>query len=732
MIRKLTLFFIVSVLSLSLKAQPYDTLSIQDIQMVSQANLLNCVDSSFYRGDTVVVMGTVVMDALVDDPQNPGQQVPSAQAAGGRNIWIQSGTGPFSGIDLFTDDDVVAVPVPGTDVLDLTAGDSVAVTGIILEFGFGSENETEIIPINIDLVDIERPVFVNPVSVGDLNDDMQVNQFETGEQWEGTYVELTNLRIERRSTFSNGTRVSLICSDQDGNLVNISDRFLAARLSGNGGTFVPPPPSAVFDTIRGVVVHSPNGCTNDNGRGYEIFPFKAEDYVVGISPPIISGANRNPITPTETQDVNVFASIEDPDGNVISASLFYAVGASNTSFLEVPMSATGNTYTAMIPNTAFSDGNIVKYYISATDDSSLVSNSPPSAETAPFFFAVNNNGTSIRNVQFTPFENGNSGYTDLEVSVSGIVTASAQPNDLGFVYIQQPGEDAWAGLSLVQNAELSTLRRGDSVTVTGQIQESFGLTRMVVTDVDVEAQGANIPAPVRVDPDLFTNYDFALNEQYEAMLVELASPTMGSDIFVVETNADGPPNNFAEYRVGSSDLTVDGSRVLAGRVTNNAFSSLSFSIVNDSSWTTESGVMTVDPCVVTAGDTISSLIGIMYYSFGNMKLLPRNNSDAVNFRGANCSDGVVNSIEDELAGSEIIAYPNPNRDQLTVSYSFPQMVEGSLRMIDLMGRTVAEKELRGIEGELQLNTSRLIDGTYIMLAETQGYIISRKRIIVQQ
>ncbi|MEL6253205.1 MAG: T9SS type A sorting domain-containing protein [Bacteroidota bacterium] len=723
--RKLTFFFIALLASFSLQAQ-YDTLTIQQIQMVSPQNLAACNDTSFYRGDTVVVFATVVMDALVADPQNPGgPEVNNAQITGGRNIWLQSGTGPFSGIDLFTTG--VPTPVPGIDVLELRAGDSVAVTGVVIFFG----NESEITPINIDLIDQGREVQLNSVSVSDLNDDTQTNQFETGEQWEGAYVELTNLRVDSRSFFSGGNRVSLICSDADGNLVNISDRFLAARLPANGGTFVPPPPNAVLDTVRGVVAHSANGCTGAGGRGYEIYPFKSEDYVIGVSPPFITNETRNPITPTASQDVNVFASIEDPDGVVVSAELNYAVGASSTNFLSVPMTANGNTYTGVIPSAAFSDGDIVQYYISATDDSSLVSNSPPAAANGPFFFAVSDNGTTIKNVQFTPFENGNSGYAGLEVTVSGVVTASAQPNDLGFVYIQQPGESAWAGLPLVQNANLSTLSRGDSITVTGQVQENFGMTWMVVTSFTTEKTGAEVPAPTKVDPDVFTLYDFAVNEQYEGMLIELANPTEGADIFVVETNADAMGgNNFAEYRVGSSDLTVDGSRVLAGRVTGVAFSSLSFSYVNDTSWVTNSGVMTVDPCVVTAGDTISSLTGIMYYSFGNMKLLPRNNEDANNFRGANCPNGVT-SIEDELAGSKVIAYPNPNRGQLTVAYTFPQFVEGRVRMMDLMGRTVKVEALNGIEGELRLETSSLSNGTYIMLVETEGYIISRHRIVVQ-
>ena len=705
--------------------QPYDTLTIQQIQFIDADSLADCNDTSPRLGDTVITYATVVMSAMVDDPQNPGgPQVPNAQAAGGRNVWIQSGTGPFSGVDLFTFG--VPTPVPDVDVLDLQAGDSIQVTGIIGNFF----NEKELIPIDIQLLDLGRPVHVNPImDLGMINDNNQVNELETGEQWEGAYIELYNLTVTARSFFSGNNRVSLICSDDQGNLINVSDRFLAARLPASGGTFVPPPPGTKFDTLRGVLAHSGNGCTGGGGRGYELYPFQESDYIIGTSPPIISNETRNPITPGPTQDVNVFATIEDPDGNVDTASLYYAVGASNTNFLEVPMTATGNTYSATIPNAAFSEGDLVKYYISATDDSALTSTSPSLAANGPFFFAVRENGTTIYDVQFTPFDNGNSGYLGLEVTLTGVVTATAQPNDLGFVYIQQAGEDKWAGLSLVQDANLASLVRGDSIEVTGVIEEDFGLTRMAVSGVSVLKTGATIPDAVEVDPDIFTTYDFALNEAYECMLVKLKNPS-DSIIYIVEENADGPNNNFAEYRVGSSNLTTDGARVLAGRVTGSAFSSLAFPYINDTTWLTESGIITVQPtCVVTAGDTMRSLTGIMYYSFGNMKLLPRNSDDADGYRGANCPQGVV-GIEDELAGSKVVAYPNPTQNGLTVDYRFPIQARANIVLMDLMGRVVAAEEVRGVEGNVRFSTAALSNGTYVLMVYADNYIIAREKILI--
>ncbi|MEM6342721.1 MAG: T9SS type A sorting domain-containing protein [Bacteroidota bacterium] len=710
--KKLFLLLCLGGMLSSLQAQ--DTLSIQQIQNVSANDLAACIDTSFYLGDTVYTYGVVVQDGGL------------AQATGGRNLWLQNGTGPFSGIDLYTIN--VPTPVAGTDVLDLLEGDSVVVRGIIDRFG----NETEILPLEITVVDAGKQIQTQTISVGDLNDNLQDNLPATGEQWEGSYVTLTDLTVTAVSFFSGGNRVSFICADAQGNLINISDRFLVQRLPANGGTFVPPNTGDQFDTIRGVVAHSANGCFGANGRGYELYPHKAEDYVAaqGASSPLISNISRNPVTPTAMQDVSVSATIEDNDGTVATATLHYAVGVSNTNFLTVPMTGSGSTYTGTIPNTAFSDGDFVKYYITAEDNDNLTSTSPDiNNNFNPLFFAVRDNGTTIFDLQFTPYENGNSGYTGLEVTVEGIVTATADANDLGFVYMQQETGNAWTGISLVQNAQLASLSRGDKISVRGTVEENFGFTRLSdIVTVTTLSTGNPLPAATDADPALFSDYDFATTEPYEGMLVRLVAPN-NADIYVVDENADDP-SNFAEYRVGSDQFDpMSGCRVLAGRVTGNAFGSLAFSYVNDTSWATNSGVMTVPACQVIVGDTMASLTGIMYYSFGQMKLLPRNNEDAASFSGANCVDG-INSIEDELVGTTLKVFPNPTAAALNVQYDFPKVVKAEAIMTDLMGRRVGQQDIFDQNGTIQFQTEQLSAGTYLLNLQVEGVVIARQKVML--
>lgn len=718
------LFSLMLIGALAVQAQ-YPVVTIKDIQEVPLDSLLACNDLSLIEGDTVTLYCRVVTPGGI------------AQSSGGYNIWVQDGSGgPWTGLDVYNLGD----PPSGDDMLSLVTGDSIRIDGVVISFF----NESEIDPISITLLDLGKEIIPTPVVVGDFNDANRVNDFTTGEQYEGVYVELYDATVVEVLPFSGGSRVSFNVSDADGNLMNVSDRFLVQRLPGNGGNFVAPPVGTVYDTLRGVIAHSGNGCTGQtNNRGYEMYPYQESDYIIGFSAPLISGVTRNPVTPMSSEDVTVSASIEDPDGNVVSASLFYAVGLGNNSFLELPMSSMGSTYSATIPNTAFSDGDLVKFYLSATDDSSATSNNPVGASVEPYFFTVRDDGTTIYDVQFTPFDNGNSPYEGLEVELTGIVTASSQqgdastPGDLGYVYIQQPGQNTWAGISLVGNAELNDLRRGDEVQVRGTIRENFGLTQMAdIISVDTLSSGNAIPA-VEVNPDDFSDYDFATTEPYEGMLVTLVNSD-GTGLVVVDINADdntGGTSNFAEYRVGTNILNAPdaGCRVLAGRRTTSAFSSLDFSYVNDSLWITESGEMNVDPCVVTFGDTMTSMTGIMYYSFGAMKLLPRNNLDAEGYNGANCAGGIVPvDIDDELAGSEFVVFPNPSNAAFTLRYSFPEFVEATVEVRDMMGRQLTARTVKGVSGTINLDGQSWASGTYFLVIRTRGEVLATQKLLLQK
>lgn len=621
---KNSLLTLLAVLLFSAGFAQYPVVTIQDIQNVSATALGNCDDQTIYLGDTVIVRAKVVMDGNLAVPSG------ASNPNGHKNFWLQQGNGgPWSGLDMFN---LSSVSV-SEDPHNIIAGDSVEIVGVIEDYN----GESELLPLagnSITLLGQGTTIVPTVIQLSDLNDASRNNKLETGEQWEGVYVELHNVTVATVDPFSGGSRVSFNVEDQFGNLLNVSDRFLVQKLPAEGGTFVAPNVGDQLDTLRGIIAHSKNICPGYNGRGYELYPFQEEDYVYGAAAPRIFNIARTPLVPNSTETVNITADITDNDGNVTGATIFYATGSTGGSFSPVIMNNTsGDSYAASIP--AQADGTLIRWYIVAADDSGLVTtlpNNDPSVAT--FLYRVRNSGLSIFDVQYTPFGNGNSPYLGETVTVEGVVTSSinsSDTGDLGYVYIQQENQLTFAGLWLQQGSTLTALKRGDKVQVEGTVTESFGMTALT-SIASINVVGSGTITPLVLNPDSFSVYN-ASQEQFEGMLVTLQNPTAGNDIYVVEPNADlASGNNYAEYRVGTDQFNpAAGSRVITGRLGGN--SSLAVSYVNDSLWANTSGTMTVAPYVVKYGHFMESITGIFYYSFGAMKLMPRNNNDVVNYGG---------------------------------------------------------------------------------------------------
>jgi predicted extracellular nuclease len=512
------------------------------------------------------------------------------------------------------------------------------------------------------------------------------------------FVEIRNLTVSTVDYFSNGTRVSFNIVDAAGNKINVSDRFKAFKLPAAGGTFVPPNVGDVLTSIKGIIAHSLNN------RGYEMHVFDASQIVYGAAAPTISQITRSIKVPTSTDAITVTANITDKDG-VNSADLYYAVGVNSTSYTSVAMTANGNSYSAVIP--AQADGSFIKYYISAKDNSTgqLVSRIPNVPTEDPKFYVVRNAGMGIYDVQYTPFKSGNSGFAGQEVTVSGIVTSSA--NDLGYIFIQQENQLNWAGVMCIGSTTLATLAIGDKVTVTGTVRENFGFTRIEAI-TSVAKNGTGTITPIVLVADSFRKYSFTGTEPYEGMLVKFVGNS-GSTLKVVNSNADDP-SNFAEYRVGPDTTDAGaGCRIIAGRVTSSVYSSLNVSYVNDTIWATISGIMKVAPIAVQKGDAMTSVTGIMDYSFSNCKLMPRNNADFENYVRLNVG---VNSNAINLG--KVVAYPNPTSNQINFDYILPANAANcAIVVYDLLGQEVASTNINTLSGSASIATSNLAQGTYL-------------------
>ena len=716
-------------------AQTYPYVDINQISFVSQANLQNCNDSSAYLGDTIRTRGVVIMDGNLSE-------VASGSITGGSRPFIHltdTANGgaqfPFSAINLMGVD--AGTSNPNANIINALAGDILDVVCIVSEFAGGIQLQP-LSSTSVSVVGVANAPAPVVVPVGDLQNNQRVNLLTTGEQWEGSYIEIQNVTVTGVSTFSGGNRTEITVEDASGNRILVADRYLGMRMSGvstvnpnspvAAGSFVPPAVGTVYNYIRGVVVQDENGpCypgASGFAGGYEINPLDSNDFDKAASPAIISNVTRSVLIPNATQTVNVTADIIDFDGIVTSATLFYTAdqAAPANLFQSVAMTNTsGSIYTATIPANPLD--SVVRYFLVAVDDSANVTSSPSSSITGPlntYFYTVRPNGATIMDIQFNP--SASSGASPLEndtVTVTGIVTASFQVGDLGYLYMQDPTATEHAGI-FVNGGPTSVfgLSRGDEITVRGIVEEAFGFTRLNALTVTATGNTGTISA-VTVDPSdavLFGSSASPALEKYESMLLRYENPMMGGQVNVTDFNL-----GFGEFEVGSGANATVGARILTARqVLGQAQASLDVSYTSD---TAQYGAgLNVAPVQLTNNFSFDAIEGILYYAFGNYKLTPRNNADFYNV-----TVGIESLTSTQV---ETSIYPNPAQNQVNIkideAYAFTNL---NVQVVDLTGRVVLDTQINSAMS--LLNVEGLEKGLYLVSIANGSETIHASKLILK-
>jgi hypothetical protein len=737
---KSLLVFALVTLSMAASAQ-YPTITIKQLQEVSASNLAACNDSSSYFGDTVTVIAVVVQDANLID-------VPSSSVQGGFRPFVHvldtanSGAGAdFHGLQVmgvYTDAGGNSLPV--TDIYNLYSGMVVEMTGIVGRY----LGETQLSLLNnsaLNVIGSQAAPTTIVVDLGDLNDNTRTNNIATGEEYEDSYIELQNVTVTATQTFS-GNRVSFDVADGNGNVINVSDRFFAQKTTSytttrssapsKQGKFVLPVVGTKFDHIKGIVMHSENGCSGGTGRGYEINPTRASDYKIGKTPPNISNIVRTPLVPKADEKVQISAKIIDFDGSIASAKFFYSDNLTDTydKFTEVVMtlkSGTTDTYEAEIPGNP--ENTVVRYYFFATDDIAQESYMPFSANAANnpnfIFYTVRNGGLTISDVQrVLNVANDASPFSGQEVTITGVVTASAKAYDLEQIYIQDPNATMWAGIKCQGNSDLIKLYRGQEVTVTGTVAESFGFTVLNVTNVMKTGEVKSVPV-VTLDPSDSALYFSKNAEAYEGMLVGMVNPA-GGKIFVSNPRL----NNFGEYQISTDQNAsyANSRRVQAGIQNTNNSSSLWVSLVSDTTLKDRDGSMNVDAIEVAQGMSFDTIVGIMYYGFSNYNLIPRNNDD---FIGSSVplpetDYPEIVSVKDISKLVGINLYPNPTNDVLNIDITDNALQHVSIQISDLSGKVVLSQNVNTTD---VISVAQLNAGMYIVHCTNDGLSLGSFRLI---
>jgi len=508
----LIILILVSAVMASAQFAEYDTLSIYDIQFVTNPD---SAQETQYLGDTIVVKGYMC--------HNPRELWIGARWGG----YLTSGTNdPWSGFFIIQDDTVKVNTLLGY----VQEGDEIYVTGYLTTY-------TGLTQLNV-LTNPETPITIvssgNPLPAPRVVTLADLATHAAGEQFESQYVRVENCRVINNAYSNNQAVIN------DGTATGYIDDYFMYFKGQFNNLLNPWPSNGTLITIQGY--------TRDIGLAYfSINPRDTNDIIIlSDPPPSITNVKRVPGAPTSADPVMVSCDITDNKG-VTGATLHYSVdwGA----FQTIPVTQVPRVgWAGTIP--AQANGAYVRYFVTATDADAGIAQMPGDTTQQVYFYMVRDGDLKIKDLQYTHgYLNDASGYTGVEVTVEGVVMTDS--TDWVNNYYIQDDDTMWSGIWVYDNTSQKP-NKGDWVRVTGTVQENYNVTRIAsVKSLTVVTPGYGAFEPIKVTTGEIKTGG-ANAEAYESVLICVENVT------VTNPFPDGA-GNYGEFSIndGTGEVRVD-------------------------------------------------------------------------------------------------------------------------------------------------------------------------------
>lgn len=258
---------------------------------------------------------------------------------------------------------------------------------------------------------------------------------------------------------------------------------------------------------------------------------------------------------------------------------------------------------------------------------------------------------TIYEVQYTTSASGDSPFEDSLVELTGTVTG-VSTDAFAAGYFIQDSASAWNGIFIADGRNIPT--RGDIVTVSGEITENYDNTQMKSIDTMILVSSGN-PEPASITLTSAT----ASDEMYEGVLVKVSS------VMCVDTVV-----RYGEWLMAGSGIDT--------------------LMVDDLLLDT-----TFNPVLHQGYD----VTGVLFYSFSNFKVEPRDSADIV--------QNLTISLYELNKTLEFSVYPNPVNEMFTISGVNLERAD----IYTTTGKLVKSVSLNSIN---TIDVSELSNGVYVV------------------
>jgi len=274
------------------------------------------------------------------------------------------------------------------------------------------------------------------------------------------------------------------------------------------------------------------------------------------------------------------------------------------------------------------------------------------------------------------------------LEVSGVVTAVRPDQNYANFFFQDPIKKEWGGMFVYVNEGYTPPKIGDLVKLKGDIVEYYGMTEMKNIISTIILSSGNSIEPVLSNAKSISGGCSELAERYEGVLVRI------SNLIIAES---GDESWRAIDRTGS--VFID-------------------NYLFEGEWP--------EP---QEGTAYVSITGIVHYTYGEYKLMPRNKYDF------NAPLAGLPQIPENF--ELLINYPNPFNPTTTIEFKIKGEAHVKLNVFDIYGRKVATL-INGVSLSNKLiwngknDQGQLVPaGVYFARLESGNTIMNKKMIVLK-